>query len=71
MVMLSSVVVASLYRTRTPAAAFIAGTAVAGVGFGLAFQGAFRMILNVAAPSRRAGLLLFFPLSTKRRNRAQ
>jgi predicted MFS family arabinose efflux permease len=42
--------------TTTPAA-FIVGTAVAGVGFGLAFQGAFRMIVALAAPSQRAGLV--------------
>jgi MFS family permease len=41
----------------TAAAAFLAGTAVAGVGFGLAFQGAFRMIIALAAPDQRAGLV--------------
>lgn len=39
------------------AAGFLAGTAVAGVGFGLAFLGAFRMITALAAPGDRAGLL--------------
>ncbi len=38
-------------------AAGFAGTAVAGVGFGLAFLGAFRMITALAAPGDRAGLL--------------
>jgi hypothetical protein len=42
--------------TTTPAA-FPAGTAVAGVGFGLAFLGAFRMTTALAAPNQRAGLL--------------
>jgi MFS family permease len=42
--------------TKAPAA-FIAGTAVAGVGFGLAFQGAFGVILALATPSQRAGLV--------------
>jgi MFS family permease len=42
--------------TTTPAA-FLAGTGVAGVGFGLAFQGAFRMILALAEPAQRAGLV--------------
>ena len=35
------------------AAGFLAGTAVAGVGFGLAFLGAFRMITALAAPGDR------------------
>jgi hypothetical protein len=42
--------------TTTPTA-FIAGTAVAGAGFGLAFQGAFRMIIALATPGQRAGLV--------------
>jgi MFS family permease len=41
----------------TAPAAFLAGTGVAGVGFGLAFQGAFRMILSLATPGQRAGLV--------------
>jgi MFS family permease len=41
----------------TTAAGFLVGTAVAGVGFGLAFLGAFRMITALAAPDDRAGLL--------------
>ena len=41
----------------TAAAAFLAGAGVAGVGFGLAFQGAFRMIIGLATPSQRAGLV--------------
>ena len=39
------------------AAAFLAGTAVAGVGFGLAFLGAFRMVTALALPAERAGLV--------------
>ncbi len=42
--------------TTTPAA-FLAGTTVAGAGFGLAFLGAFRMTTVLAAPGERAGLL--------------
>ena len=38
-------------------AAFLAGTTVAGAGFGLAFQGAFRMTTALAAPAQRAGLV--------------
>ena len=39
------------------AAAFLAGTAVAGVGFGLAFLGAFEMVTALAPPAERAGLV--------------
>jgi len=39
------------------AAAFLAGTAVAGVGFGLAFLGAFEMVSALAPPAERAGLV--------------
>ena len=38
----------------TTSAAFVAGTAVAGAGFGLAFQGAFRAIIALAMS--RSGL---------------
>jgi hypothetical protein len=38
-------------------AAFLAGTAVAGVGFGLAFLGSFRVITALAEPDDRAGLV--------------
>ncbi len=41
----------------TTAAALLAGTAVAGAGFGLAFQGAFRMITALATGDQRAGLV--------------
>jgi hypothetical protein len=41
----------------TTPAAFLAGTAVAGAGFGLAFLGAFRVITALATPGQRAGLL--------------
>jgi hypothetical protein len=40
----------------TTSAAFLAGTAVAGVGFGLTFMGAFRMIIALAG-AERAGLI--------------
>jgi predicted MFS family arabinose efflux permease len=39
------------------AAAFLAGTAVAGVGFGLAFLGAFEMVTALAPPAERAGMV--------------
>jgi len=41
----------------TTSAAFLAGTTVAGVGFGLAFLGSFRMITALAEPDDRAGLV--------------
>jgi len=41
----------------TTAAAFLAGTAIAGAGFGLGFSGAFRMTIALAAPSQSAGLV--------------
>jgi MFS family permease len=37
--------------------AFFAGTAIAGVGFGPAFLGAFRMTTALATPGQRAGLV--------------
>jgi MFS family permease len=42
--------------TRTPAA-FLLGTALAGCGFGPAFMGAYRMLVALAAPDERAGLI--------------
>jgi hypothetical protein len=39
------------------AAAFLAGTAVAGVGFGLALLGVNRTLIALAAPGQRAGLI--------------
>jgi MFS family permease len=41
----------------TASAAFLAGTAVAGAGFGLAFLGSFRTITALAEPDDRAGLV--------------
>ena len=41
----------------TRSAAFIAGAAAAGAGFGLVFLGSFRMITALATPSRRAGVV--------------
>jgi predicted MFS family arabinose efflux permease len=43
--------------TTGTAAAFLAGTGVAGVGFGLAFLGAFRLVTALAPPAERAGLV--------------
>jgi hypothetical protein len=41
----------------TTSAAFIAGAAAAGAGFGLVFLGSFRMITALAALSQRAGVV--------------
>jgi hypothetical protein len=41
----------------TSAIAFLAGTAVAGAGFGTAMLGAFRTISALAVPGQRAGLV--------------
>jgi hypothetical protein len=41
----------------TTTAAFLTGAAVAGAGFGLAFQGAFRMVTALATAGQRAGLV--------------
>ena len=43
--------------STTAAAAFLVGTAIAGVGFGLAFLGSFRMITALAEPDDRADLV--------------
>jgi MFS family permease len=39
------------------AAVFLTGTTVAGIGFGLAFLGAFEMVTALAPPAERAGLV--------------
>jgi MFS family permease len=55
--LLAGVVVTFGAIATTTSAAFLAGTAVAGAGFGLAFQGSFRMTTALAAPVQRAGLV--------------
>jgi predicted MFS family arabinose efflux permease len=51
-----AVVTFSSIDTGTPVVFFV-GTAVAGLGFGPAFMGAFRAVVASAAPSDRAGLV--------------
>jgi hypothetical protein len=41
-------------------AALLAGTVIAGAGFGSTFSGIFRALLPTAAPDQRAGLLSAF-----------
>jgi len=55
--LLAGVAVTLAGIATTTAAAFLAGTAVAGVGFGVAFLGAFRSTVEMAAPGDRAGLI--------------
>jgi MFS family permease len=55
--LLAGVAVTFSAIATTTAAAFGVGAAVSGAGFGLAFQGAFRMIAALAAADQRAGLV--------------
>jgi hypothetical protein len=55
--LLAGVAVTFAAIATTTSAAFLVGTAIAGVGFGLAFLGAFRMTIALAAPDESAGLL--------------
>jgi MFS family permease len=55
--LLAGVGVTLLAITSGSVALFLAGTAVAGVGFGAGFQGAIRTVLPLAAAHERAGVL--------------
>jgi hypothetical protein len=55
--LLAGAVVTFTAIEASSAAAFLAGTTVAGVGFGTAMLGAFRTISALAAPGQRAGLV--------------
>jgi hypothetical protein len=57
LLLLAGVVVTFGAIATRASAAFLTGTTVAGAGFGLAFQGAFRMTTALAAPAQRAGLV--------------
>ena len=57
LVLLSGVAVTFAAIAAMSAAAFLSGTAVAGVGFGLAFLGAFRTLSALADPGERAALI--------------
>jgi Major Facilitator Superfamily len=54
--LLAGVCVTIAAIATTTSAAFLGGTAVAGIGFGLTFMGAFRMIIALAG-TERAGLI--------------
>ena len=55
--LLAGVGMTLLAITLSSVAVFLAGTAVAGVGFGGGFQGAIRTVLPLAAAHERAGVL--------------
>ena len=55
--LVAGVVVTETSLTTSSATLFFLGAAVAGAGFGGAFQGALRMVVPLARPHERAGLL--------------
>ena len=57
LLLLAGVVVTFGAIAATTSIAFLAGTAVAGAGFGLGFSGAFRMTMALATPAESAGLV--------------
>jgi MFS family permease len=62
--LLTGVATTLLATTINSAALFLAGTAIAGVGFGGCFQGAIRTIAPLAAPHERAGVLSIIYLAS-------
>ena len=54
--LLAGMAVTFVAIATTASAAFIAGAAVAGAGFGLVFLGSFRVISSLAEPADRASL---------------
>src|SRR5580658_9667750 len=57
LVLLAGLAVTFAAIAATTAAGFLAGTAVAGVGFGMALLGVNRTLIALAAPGQRAGLI--------------
>jgi MFS family permease len=57
LVLLAGLAVTFAAIATATASAFLAGTAVAGVGFGLALMGVNRILIALAAPGQRAGLI--------------
>jgi len=57
LVLLAGLAVTFAAIATATAAGFLAGTAVAGVGFGLALMGVDRSLIALAAPAQRAGLI--------------
>jgi Major Facilitator Superfamily len=62
--LLAGVVVTLAAIETTSAPALLAGTAVAGAGFGTAMLGAFRTISALAAPGQRAGLIAAYYIAS-------
>jgi len=62
--LLTGVAITLLATTASSEALFLAGTAIAGVGFGGGFQGAIRTIAPLAAPHERAGVLSIIYLAS-------
>jgi MFS family permease len=62
--LLTGVATTLLATTVSSEALFLAGTAIAGVGFGGGFQGAIRTIAPLAAPHERAGVLSIIYLAS-------
>jgi predicted MFS family arabinose efflux permease len=57
LVLLAGLAVTFAAIAATTAAGFLTGTAVAGVGFGMALLGANRILIALAPPGQRAGLI--------------
>ena len=55
--LITGVAVTVLAVSLGSAAVFFAGSAIAGAGFGSGFQGGIRMVVPLAAPHQRAGLV--------------
>src|SRR4029077_11080088 len=55
--LITGVAVTVMAVTLGSAAVFFAGSAIAGVGFGSGFQGGIRLVVPLAAPHERAGLV--------------
>jgi MFS family permease len=56
-VLLTGALITFVAIITTTIAAFLLGTAVAGVGFGLAQLGVFRTLVPLAAPAEQSGLI--------------
>src|SRR5207302_9168923 len=62
--LLTGVATTPLATTTSSEALFLAGTAIAGIGFGGGFQGAIRTVAPLAAPHERAGVLSIIYLAS-------
>jgi MFS family permease len=62
--LLTGVAITLLAMSTSSGALFLAGAAVAGIGFGGGFQGAIRTVAPLAAPHERAGVLSIIYLAS-------